>query len=224
MSLFKTNYNFINTFIIINNKNYKQYKYYKIKILIYINSIIISLIINFLFYYNKKMHLLYKEEGKYNFLYNCPQIIAQDLAMIFFSFLFERLINYQKNFIKIKNDLKNIKLKTEFTIDYLLGKKRITFYIIILIVNLFGWYYISCFCVVYKNTQKFILLDFLFAILFNLITNIFYCLIKVSIKFILIKSKYGKINKIIFKILTDGKFYFFIEFGLEILLVCSQIL
>ena len=124
-SLFKTNYNFINTFIIINNKNYKQYKYYTIKILIYINSIIISLIINFLFYYNKKMHLLYEEEGKYNFLYNCPQIIAQDLAMILFSFLFESLINYQENFIKIKNNLNNIKLQINY--KYMLGKKRICF-------------------------------------------------------------------------------------------------
>ena len=127
------------------------------------------------------MHLLYKEEGKYNFLYNCPQIIAQDLAMIFFFFFFLFLINYQEIFIKIKNNLNNIIIKKDY--KYMLGKKRISFYFITLIINIFGWYYISCFCAVYKNTQKYILLDFLYAIAFNFISSIFSCLIKASIKF-----------------------------------------
>ena len=164
------------------------------------------------------MHLLYKEEGKYNILYNCPQIIAQDLAMIFFSFLFESLINYQENFIKLKNNLNNIIFHEEY--KNMLSKKRISFYIIILIINIFGWYYISCFCVVYKNTQKYILLDFLYAILFNLISSIISCFIKASIKFIFIKSEYGKIKGIIFNILKSDYIYFLFEFILEII-VCS---
>ena len=104
----------------------------------------------------------------------------------------------------------------------MLDKKRISFYFITLITNLLGWYYISCFCVVYKNTQKYILFDFLYAIIFNLISSIFSCVIKVSIKFIFINSEYGKIKGIIFNILKSGYIYFLFELILEII-VCSKI-
>jgi hypothetical protein len=125
-SLFKTNYDFINTFLIFNKSNeqykhynldqykqykldqYKQYKLYVLKILIYINSNIISLIIIILFYYDEKMHLIYKEEGQYNLIYNAPQIIAQDIAMIIFSKFFEFLIDYQDKLINIKINLFNV--------------------------------------------------------------------------------------------------------------------
>ena len=169
------------------------------------------------------MHLLYKEEGKYNFLYNSPQIIAQDLAMILFSFLFESLINYQENFITIKNNLINIDVQIRYRTDYMIVKKRITFYIIILIINLFGCYYISCFCYVYKSTQKYILKDFSYAIAFNLLSCIFYCLIKVSIKFIFIKIEYGKNKGIIFDILKSSYIYFLFEVILEIIVCCKYI-
>ena len=140
--------------------------------------------------------------------------------MILFSFLFESLINYQENFIKIKNNLNNIIFHEEY--KNMLSKKRISFYIIILIINIFGWYYISCFCVVYKNTQKYILLDFLYAILFNLISSISSYFIKVPIKFIFIKSKYGKGKRIIFNILKSDYIYFLFEIILEII-ICSKI-
>ena len=61
--------------------------------MIYINTIIISFIVNILFYYNEKMHLIYEEEGKYNFIYNSPQIIAQDIVMKLYSMLLEWLID-----------------------------------------------------------------------------------------------------------------------------------
>ena len=131
-------------------------------------------------------------------------------------------INNQEIFIKITNNLNNLIFQHNYNLSKM-SNKIISFYIIILITNLFCWYYISCFCVVYKNTQKYMLLDFLYAILFNLIFSIFSCLIKASIKFIFIKSEYGKYKGIIFNILKSDYIYFLFEFILEII-VCSKIL
>ena len=217
-SLFKNNYDFINAFLISNKQKYKQYKFYTIKIIIYINSIIISIILNILFLYNKRMHLLYQEEGNYNFIYNSPQIIFQDLVMIIFSKFFEYLIDYQEKFINIKNNLNNIRFQDLTKCDKILSiKVRYSFYIIILIINIFAYYYVTCFCIVYKSTQKQIIFDFLYGILLNLIFTIISCIVKTTIKMTFLKSEYNKCNKPIFNLLKSDWLYFSFEIILEII-------
>ena len=238
MSIFKINYDFASTFFIFNNKdNYRDYRFYNIKIMIYINSIILSIVINIFFYNDETMHKIYKEVGEYNVIYNLPIIFVSDISMKLMSMVFEKLIDYQDEFIELRIELNNIKsqlktiknessnsviieknnfiyknininivnysqktLKSEenrklnnyptldlsedfnigehTNIDIInkkkiimenkiiknIGKKRIIFYIISIILNIISWYYVSCFCAVYINTQKHILYDFLYGI------------------------------------------------------------
>ena len=55
--------------------------------------------------------------------------------------------------------------------------KFILFFILDFIFLLFFWYYISCFCVVYRNTQIYLIKDILLALLLSLLYPFVLCLI-----------------------------------------------
>ena len=64
---------------------------------------------------------------------------------------------YKINSEKIKKSLESIK------------RKLVSFYIFTFLLFLFYWYFISCFCAVYKNTQKIFLRDCFISFLTSLI-------------------------------------------------------
>ena len=246
-SLFKNNYDLINILLISNNQKkgeFRQYKLYPLKIMIYINSIIMTFIAIILFYYDEKMHLIYEEEGKYNFLYNSPQIIIQDIVMKVFSTFFEWLIDLQDQFIKIKNNLKKEKndnennsnnengidrFNDEIIMEINKNKKNFKIYfvifrIIIILINMFAFYYASCFFTIYKSTQIHILKDFLIGQLTSLIFCLFSCFINSIIKIIFLKFKYGKCKKKLYNILKHWSILFILEIILEILVTIFYII
>ena len=95
---------------------------------------------------------------------------------------------------------------------------------IIIIINIFAFYYASCFFTIYKSTQIHILKDFLNGQLTSLIFCLFSCLIYSIIKKILSKSIYGKHKKRLFYILKKFPIFFDIEILLEILATIFYIL
>ena len=108
--------------------------------------------VNTLFFTDSTMHKIYLDEGSYNLIYQIPQIIYSNLISAFLNALLEKLaltesyiLTLKKNKQKSKEKLNSIKksLKTRF----------ITLFIISFSFLIFFWLYISCFCVVYKNTQ-----------------------------------------------------------------------
>ena len=228
-SLFISKYDFINTFFILNE--YEDFRFYCIKIMIYINSLIISIIVTIAFFWDDTMHKIYEDNGDYTILYQLPTIFISNISMKIISIIFGNIIDYQDDFIELKNNLNYItntnkskkieeknnenlnKVKIEnirndiiITDDRLIENKkidilksirnknnekedfgdkirisflrnRIIFYIIIIILNIFSWYYASCFCAVYKKTQKHIFFDFLYGIPINLISCLLACII-----------------------------------------------
>ena len=69
-------------------------------------------------------------------------------------------------------------------------RNKIIFYILIIILNIFSWYYVSCFFAIYKKTQKHLFLNFIYGIPINLMSRLTACLINIIIKFIIIKEIY----------------------------------
>ena len=55
--------------------------------------------------------------------------------------------------------------------------KFILFYIIVFIFLLLFWYYLSCFCAVYKNTQIYLIKDSLISFLLSLLYPFGLCLL-----------------------------------------------
>ena len=203
-----------------------------------------TFIVIILFYYDEKMHSIYKEEGKYNFRYNSPQIIIQDIVMKVFSTFFEWLIDLQDQFIEIKNNLNKEKndnennsnnengidrFNDEIIMEINQNKKNFKIYfvifcIIIILINIFAFYYAICFFTIYKSTQIHILKDFLNGQLTSLIFCLFSCLIYSIIKKIFSKCRYGNHKKSLFYILKEFPILFAIEILLEILATIFYIL
>ena len=103
-SLFKSNCDLINTFFIFNK--YKDFRLYFIKIMIYLNSIMTSIIINIVLFWDETtMHKIYEDDGEYNLLYQLPKICIFNLSISIISFLYHLLMDYQYTFIELKNNL-----------------------------------------------------------------------------------------------------------------------
>ena len=109
------------------------------------------------------MHKIYEvnEEYKYNLEYRIIGIFLSNLVnKLITSFLFEKLVNFQDEFIRLKNNLKNEDSNNN-EIEKSFRKRTIIFYIISISINFIIWYYISCFCSVYSITQEYLLIDFI---------------------------------------------------------------
>ena len=94
--------------------------------------------------------------------------------------LIPRAVIYPGVILELKSETynnmnKGIKKKRE--IERCLKIKLILFFIISLILMLFFWYFISCFCAVYKNTQIHLIKDTLISFSLSLFYPIFLCLI-----------------------------------------------
>ena len=148
-SLLKQTHPIIFTFITKND-----YNLFLLKCALFTMSFALNISMNALFFSDDSMHKLYIDYGKFDFLYNLPQTIYSSLLSGFLSFLFESLSLSADTLLEFKDegygdDVENKKVKE---IKYL-KLKSILFLIIGIILLLFFWYYLSCFCAVYYNTQ-----------------------------------------------------------------------
>ena len=126
------------------------------------------------------MHEIYENEGKYDFLYQMPTILYTTLISSIIGFVFEYLALSEDYIISIR-DTSNT--KKENTIEKILKinkclKIRFTlFYILNFLFLLFIWYYVSCFGVVYKNTQIHVIKDTILSFVLSLLYPIGQCLL-----------------------------------------------
>jgi hypothetical protein len=224
-SLFKTNYDFSNTFLIFENKDYKIYT---IKIITYINTLLLSLDINISFYNDDTMHKIYVDTGDSNKLNRLPIILLTNSLSLIPSILFELFFSsYQDYFIELKTNMDynatNGINKEKKYYKYLLIR-LISCCIFSFIFDIFSWYYISCFFAVYLKTQEAIVLDFLREFLLSIISilvlSVIYSLIKKSI------IKYNCNNKTCEKIkygviLLMNQFWFVNIFSFILQLIIS---
>lgn len=231
---FIENNDFIDTFFNFDNSyNFQEFKIYSIKIIIYLNSVILFLIFDVFFLNDDAMHRIYEDDGEYNLLYRLPILFFSDFISWIICVLLEILITNKNQLDKIQKDIKNEKIKINIKDnDFLINKnsliiifrefnykfkiKRIFFYIITLLLNIFSWYYISCFFSVFYNTQKHLLIDFGINFLMNviilLIKGIFYCFLKLL-------SQKLTFLEIVLKILDNKIVIFIFEVLFEIIII-----
>ena len=120
--------------------------------------------INGLFFDDDTMHKIYEDKGKYNLLAQLPQIIYSSIIGYFLDNLLNFLALSEDDIIGIKQEkeidtLGKKKEKTSKT----LHAKFIIFFILSFLLLILFWYYTSCFCAVYKNTQFHLLKDTLIS-------------------------------------------------------------
>ena len=166
ISLLKYNHPLIFSF-----GSYKDYNSRIIKIFLFFFSFSLDFTINALFFSDDTMHKIYEDKGKYNLLFQLPQIIYSTLISRFIDALIKYLALSQDLFIEIKKekDKKNLDNKYIKKVKQTLKFKLILFFLIVFIILVFFLYYITCFCGIYENTQIHLINDSLISLATSLI-------------------------------------------------------
>ena len=153
LSLLK--YNQLLIFTFYTNNDYNS-KIIKISLFLFLFSLYYT--INTLFFNNESIHNIYKNKGKYDFLFQIPQIIYSSII----SSLIKIIISYfsltEKDIIQIK-EKEEKKDKNITKLIKCLLVKFILFYILTFLFLILFWYYLACFCAVYKNSQVHVIKD-----------------------------------------------------------------
>ena len=199
ISLLKTKHLLIFPFCI-----YSDYNPFIIKICIFLLALSIFLIINALFYTNSIIHGIYEEEGKYilkNHINN--SILSAVISTVIFH-LIKYFFTSDKIIIKIKNEKNSENLEDKIVnIFKCLVIKFTLFSDLSLLLLFLFWYYISCFCAVFKNSQSFLIKDTLYSLAFSLLYHFVINLIPGIFRIYALKKAKNNVNKeLIFKIGT----------------------
>ena len=140
------------------------------KISLLILSFSLSLNINGFFFSDKTMHKIYEDEGVVNYLYQIVEIICTTIISSMINIILRKLSLIEDPILKIKCEKKSNKaiemlrkakkcIKIQFAIFFALSFLLIFFF----------WYFISCFCGVYINTEKILINDTLISFGLSLI-------------------------------------------------------
>jgi hypothetical protein len=116
------------------------------------------------------MHKVYINNGIYKILFQLPIIVFSTLVSAVINFLLKKLSLTGEQILEIKKekDFDRAKKKSKELIKCISIKLTI-FFSISFIFMLFFWYFISCFCGVYINTQSILIKDTLISFCLSMI-------------------------------------------------------
>ena len=131
-----------------------------IKISLFLFIFALFYVVNALFFNDSTMHKIYEDHGAFNFIFQIPQILYSTIISVVIKTILNFLSLTEKNIIEIKNQksLALAKNKMQEKKKCLLIK-FILFFVFNFLFLLLFWYYISCFCAIYKNTQLYLIKD-----------------------------------------------------------------
>ena len=122
------------------------------------------------------MHEIYINKGEFIFIYQLPQIL--------FSAIISGIINKIITYLSLKEnnilELKKLDLKLEENANKkkkIIKIKFIIFYILNYSLLILFWYYLSCLCCIYKNTQLHLIKETLISYSLSFLYPEFLCLI-----------------------------------------------
>ena len=158
-SLLKKKQLFLFTFLPSND-----YNLFTLKFSLFLLSFSLYFTINAFFFSDETMHKIHEDNGSFNFLVQIPQILYSSVISAVINVILKMLSLSEQNilFLKSEKKLKNAINKSK-GIEKAIHIKFIIFFILSNILLLFFWYFISCFCAVYINTQIILIKDTLIS-------------------------------------------------------------
>ena len=177
-----------------------DYNLLLIKINLFLVSFSLYFTINGFFFSDSTMHKIYVNKGEYNIIYQIPQILISSAISIIINIILKLLALSEKDIINFKKGKKENKIqeKSKRLIKYL-KIKILIFLILSLFLLLFFWYFISCFCGVFSNTQIFLIKDTCVSFLISMIYPFLINLIPGILRIIALRDK-KKNRKFLYKI------------------------
>ena len=141
-----------------------DYNLLTLKISLFLISFCLYITINAFFFSDETMHKTYQENGAYDLIYKIPQILYSTIVSTIINIILKTLSLSEKSLLEIKEEKdKNIAIQKSKKIENLLKIKFIIFFILSILFMSFFWYFISCFCAVFINTQMILLKDTAFS-------------------------------------------------------------
>ena len=149
---------------------YNDYNSRIIKIFLFFFSFSSDFTINALFFNDNTMHKIYEDKGKYNLLFQIPQILYSTLISRIIDIFIKNLALSQNYIIELKHEKgKNNISKKYIRILKILKIKSILFFIFAFGILSIFWYYITCFCGIYTNTQFHLIKDSIISLIISFI-------------------------------------------------------
>ena len=138
----------------------EDYNLFTIKICLFLFSFSLYLTINGFFFSDDTMHKIHEDNGAFDLILQIPQILYSTIISAAINIILKMLSLSENNIIALKqaNEYKKMKILRE-KIKKCLTIKFIIFYFLNFTFLLFFWYFVSCFCAVYKNTQIILIKD-----------------------------------------------------------------
>ena len=155
LSLLKTKHLILFTFLPSNDHNLRS-----IKICLFLLAFSLYFTVNAFFFTDESLHNVYEYNGSFDFIFQIPQIIYSSAITSFIN-NFLRLFSLSERSILDLKKVKNLNkcLKSAQKVENCLKIKFIIFSIISVLFMGFFWYFISCFCAIYINTQIILIED-----------------------------------------------------------------
>ncbi len=124
-----------------------------------------------MFFNDSTIHKIYLDNGQYYFVHQLPQKIISSIITNIIDIIIRTLSLSERNIISVKREGKmDVAIKLSIKVYKTLKNKFSIFFIICFILLIFFWYYLGCFCAVYKNTQFHLIKDSLIGFGTGLLT------------------------------------------------------
>ena len=147
-----------------------DYNLIAVKISLLLLSFSLYFTINGFFFSDSTMNKINEDKGAYNIIYQLPQILYSTIISAIINVILKRLSLSEKQILYIKQESDFLKAqKKSNNIKNCLKIKLAIFFIFSFLLMIFFWYFISCFCAVYKNTQEILIKDTLISFALSMI-------------------------------------------------------
>ena len=141
-----------------------DYNLITVKVSLLLLSFSLYFAINGFFFSDETMNKINEDKGVYNILFQIPQIIYSTLISAVINMILKKLSLSEQQIISLKEEKNFLKAeKKSQNIKTCLGVKLAIFFTLSFIFMIFFWYFISCFCAVYRNTQMILIKDTLIS-------------------------------------------------------------
>ena len=151
--------------------NKRDYNSVVVKIYLFLYNAGLSYTVNGLFFDDEAIEEIFAEGGQFNFINQLPQIIYSSIITFVLFAILDYLALTEDKVLDIKRGkvVKIVEKKANDTIRTLQIKYAF-FFILSFVFLLACWYYMTCFCAVYRNTQFHLLKDTLISFGISMLT------------------------------------------------------
>ena len=134
------------------------------KIILFIFSFTSYFVINALFFSDETMHIIFEGKGIFSLIVFIPKIMYSTIISVTINKIMKLLALSEKDIIKMREEKKIDKvIELSKKIVSSLKVRLNIFCIICFLIMFLFWYYISCFCATYINTQIILIEDTIFS-------------------------------------------------------------